>query len=80
MPATRRLFTDQDRRVLGNSPSVWRRFRRNATEPIRQIEVDQAVVLGEPDRDLVLRTIELGLRLQSTLRAALSTAGLIPER
>ena len=31
---------------------------------IRQIEVDQAVLLGEADRDLALRTIELGLRLQ----------------
>src|SRR5262249_10502094 len=30
----------------------------------RQIEVDQAVLLGEADRDLALRTIELGLRLE----------------
>src|SRR4029077_21081722 len=27
-------------------------------------EVDQAVLLGDADRDLALRTIELGLRLQ----------------
>src|SRR5205814_1676129 len=33
-------------------------------ELIRQIEVDQAVLLGEADRDRALRTIELGLRLQ----------------
>src|SRR5262249_21385856 len=31
---------------------------------IRQVEVDQAVVLGEADRDVALRTIELGLCLQ----------------
>src|SRR5262249_20087081 len=37
----------------------------NATpELIRQIEIDQAVVLGEADRDVALRTIELGLRLK----------------
>src|SRR5262249_19792960 len=33
-------------------------------EFIRQVEVDQAVVLGEAGRDFALRTIELGLRLQ----------------
>jgi len=31
---------------------------------IRQIEVDQAVLLGEADRDVSLRTIELCLRLE----------------
>jgi hypothetical protein len=33
-------------------------------ELVRQIEVDQAVLLGEADRDFALRTIELGLRLE----------------
>ena len=33
-------------------------------ELIGQIEVDQAVLLGEADRDFVLRTIELGPRLK----------------
>src|SRR5262249_17349242 len=33
-------------------------------ELIRQIEVNQAVLLGEADRDFALRTIELALRLQ----------------
>src|SRR5215475_8856864 len=35
-----------------------------APELIRQIEVDPAVLLGEADRDLALRTVELGLRLK----------------
>ena len=35
-----------------------------APKLIRQIEVDQAALLGEADRDLALRTIELGLRLK----------------
>jgi hypothetical protein len=43
---------------------------------IRQIEVGQAVLLGEADRDLALQTIELGLCLQQTLSAASSAAGL----
>ena len=60
MPALRRNLTG---RVLGDPPSVGADF--DATpELIRQIEVDQAVLLGEADRDLALRTIELGLRLQ----------------
>src|SRR5262249_61901014 len=51
------------RRVIGDPPSVGADF--DATPKlIRQIEVDQAVLLGEADRDLALRTIELGLRLQ----------------
>jgi len=37
--------------------------------------VDQAVLLGEADRDLALGTIELGLRLER-MRAAFSAAGL----
>src|SRR5260370_16563186 len=54
---------ETDRRVLGDPPSVGADL--DATpELIRQIEVDQAVLLGEADRDLALRTIELGLRLQ----------------
>jgi hypothetical protein len=54
---------EPDRRVLGDPPSVGADF--DATpELIRQIEVDQAVLLGEADRDFVLRTIELGLRLK----------------
>ena len=52
------------RRVLGDPPSIGADF--DATPKlIRQIEVDQAVVLGESDRDLALRTIELGLRRRS---------------
>src|SRR5262249_32378886 len=51
------------RRVLGDPPSVGADF--DATPKlIRQIEVDQSVLLGEADRDLALRTIELGLRLK----------------
>ena len=38
--------------------------RSSTPELIRQIEVDQAVLLGEADRDFALRTIELGLRLE----------------
>jgi hypothetical protein len=54
---------ESDRRVLGDPPTVGADF--DATpELIRQIEVNQAVVLGEPDRHFALRTIELGLRLQ----------------
>ena len=54
---------EPDGRVLGDPPSVGADF--DATpELIRQIEVDQAVLLGEADRDVALRTIELGLRLQ----------------
>src|SRR3954463_11423841 len=54
---------EPDGRVLGDTPSVGADF--DATpELIRQIEVDQAVLLGEADRDLALRTIELRLRLQ----------------
>ena len=54
---------EPDRRVLGDPPSVGADF--DATpELIRQIEVDQAVLLGEADRDVALRTIELRLRLQ----------------
>src|SRR3954470_1214083 len=54
---------EPDGRVLDDPPSVGADF--DATpELIRQIEVDQAVVLGEADRDVALRTIELGLRLQ----------------
>ena len=49
--------------MLGDSPSVGADF--DATpELIRQIEVDPSVLLGEADRDLALRTIELGLRLK----------------
>ena len=48
---------------IEDPPSVGADF--DATpELIRQIEVDQAVLLGEADRDLALRTIELGLRLK----------------
>src|SRR6185295_4655250 len=48
---------------LGDAPSIGADF--DATPKlIRQIEVDQAVLLGEADRDLALRTIELGLRLK----------------
>src|SRR4029077_14719251 len=44
-------------------PSVGADF--DATpELIRQIEVDQAVLLGDADRDRAHRTIELSLRLQ----------------
>jgi len=51
------------RRVLGDPPSVGADF--DATPKlIRQIEADQAVLLGEADRDLALQTIELGLRLK----------------
>src|SRR5260370_4429507 len=54
---------EPDRRVIGDPPSVGADF--DATpELIRQIEIDQAVLLGEADRGLALRTIELGLRLQ----------------
>src|SRR5262245_45007242 len=54
---------EPDGRVLGDPPSVGADF--DATPGlVRQIEVDQAVLLGEADRDLVLRTVELGLRLQ----------------
>src|SRR5260370_36262798 len=54
---------ETDRRVLGDPPSVGADF--DATpELIRQIEVDQAVLLGEADRDVALWTIELGLRLE----------------
>src|SRR6516162_9173469 len=54
---------EPDRRVLGDSPSVATDF--DATpELICQIEVDQAVLLGEADRDFALRTIELGLCLK----------------
>ena len=54
---------EPDRRVFGDPPSVGADF--DATpELVRQIEVDQAVLLGEADRDVALRTIELGLRLQ----------------
>ena len=47
----------------GDPPTVGADFDA-APEFIRQIEVDQAVVLGEANRDLALRPIELGLRLQ----------------
>src|SRR3954465_1996395 len=54
---------EPDRRDLGDPPSVGADF--DATPKlIRQIEVDQAVLLGEADRDLALRTIELRLRLK----------------
>src|SRR6516162_5501574 len=54
---------EPDRRVRGDPPSVGADF--DATPKlIRQIEVDQAVLLGEADRDFVLRTVELGLRLK----------------
>jgi len=54
---------EPDRRVLGDSPSVGADF--DATPKlIRQIEVDQAVLLGEAEPDLALRTIELGLCLK----------------
>jgi hypothetical protein len=49
--------------VLGDPPIVGADFDA-APELIRQIEVDQVIVLGDADRDLALRTIELGLRLQ----------------
>src|SRR5207302_1567908 len=53
MPALRRN---------GNPPSIGADF--DATpELIRQLEVDHPV-LGEPDRDLALRDIELGPYLQ----------------
>src|SRR4029079_15434055 len=51
------------RRVLADPPSVGADFD-TAPELIRQIEVDKAVLLGEADRDVALRTIELGLRLE----------------
>ena len=52
-----------DRRIFGDPPSVGADF--NATPKlIGQVEVDQAVLLGEADRDLALRTIELSLRLK----------------
>jgi hypothetical protein len=52
-----------DRRIFGDPPSVGADF--NATPKlIGQVEVDQAVMLGEADRDLALRTIELSLRLK----------------
>jgi len=52
-----------DRRVLGDPPSNGADFDA-APEFIRQINVDAAVVLGEADGDVALRTIELGLRLK----------------
>jgi hypothetical protein len=52
-----------DRRVLGDPPSNGADFDA-APEFIRQIKVDAAVVLGEADGDVALRTIELGLRLK----------------
>jgi len=69
-----RRCAEPDGRVLGDPPSVGADF--DATPKlVRQIEVDQAVLLGEADRDLALRTIELGLR-SSALRAVFSAAGL----
>jgi hypothetical protein len=56
MPAA----AESDRRVLGDPPSVGADF--DATPEL--IGVDQAVLLGETDRDVALRTIELGLRLE----------------
>src|SRR5260370_652671 len=54
---------EPDGRVVGDPPSVGADF--DATpELIRQIEVDQAVVLGEANRDLALGAIELGLCLK----------------
>jgi hypothetical protein len=54
---------ESDRRVLGDPPSNGADFDA-APEFIRQINVDAAVVLGEADGDVALRTIELGLRLK----------------
>ena len=57
------LKLSERNRWRADPPSVGADF--NATpELIRQIEIDQAVVLGEADRDVALRTIELGLRLK----------------
>jgi hypothetical protein len=59
MPALRRNLTGGSsaiRHPLGPISTQ----RQNSS----QIEVDQAVLLGEADRDFVLRTIELGLRLK----------------
>jgi hypothetical protein len=50
---------EPDGRVFGDPPSLGADFDA-APELVRRIEVDQAVVLGEADRDLALRTIELG--------------------
>src|SRR5262249_29689747 len=54
---------EPDRRVLGDPPSVGADFD-TAPKLIGQIEVDQAILLGKAERDLALRTIELGLRLE----------------
>jgi hypothetical protein len=61
--ASARGFMNDRREGPRRSAIRWGRFRRNA-RLVRQIEVDQAVLLGEADRDVALRTIELGLRLQ----------------
>ena len=61
MPALRRNLTGEGSSAI--RPSIGADF--DATpELIRQIEVDQAVLLGEADRDLALRSSELGLRLK----------------
>ena len=65
---------EPDRRVLGDPPSVGADFD-TTPKLIRQIEVDQAVLLGEADRDLALRTSNWACA-SSTLRAALSAAAL----
>jgi len=63
---------EPDRRVLGDSPSVGADF--DATPKlIRQIEVDQAVLLGEAEPDLALRNWACA---SNALRAAFSAAGL----
>src|SRR5262249_12990215 len=63
IPSVPALRAEPHRRVVGDPPSVGAEFDA-APKLIRQIEVDQAVVLGEAERDLALRTIELGLRLE----------------
>ena len=63
IPSVPALRAEPHRRVVGVPPSVGAEFDA-APKLIRQIEVDQAVVLGEAERDLALRTIELGLRLE----------------
>ena len=54
---------DPNRDIVGDPPAIGADF--DATpELVRKIEIDQTVMLGDPNRHVALGTVELGLCLQ----------------